>query len=131
MQTLPRTEHPTTVLIVNDRQEILDSIARFLAPFEEVRVIGTARGVEDALNSARELQPQAVVCDYSTLKPTTLERIALLRQTLPQACIIVMSYDDEPDAKQSALHAGASDFISKFNLANDLMPALRRCVTTA
>jgi len=126
------TTHPTSrvkhgVLLVNDRQEILDSIARFLVQYDEVEVVGTARGLEGAVTCARELQPHFVVCDYSTLKPKMLERIALLRATLPQACIIVMSYDDESDTQQAALEAGASDFISKFNLSDDLMPALRRC----
>ena len=116
-----------SILIVNDRQEILDSIARFLSQYGDIRVAGTARGIAEAVDSARALQPEVVVCDYSLLRPSTLDRIAQLRQILPQACIIVMSYDDETEAQQSARDAGANDFISKFDLSDDLLPALRRC----
>ena len=127
MATQPASSKQRNILIVNDRQEILDSIARFLSQHDEVQVVGTARGLAEAVDSARLLQPEVVVCDYSLLRPSTLERISLLRQTLPQACIIVMSYDDESEAQQSARDAGANDFISKFNLADDLLPALQRC----
>ena len=127
MATQPASSKQRNILIVNDRQEILDSIARFLSQHDDVLVVGTARGLAEAVDSARLLQPEVVVCDYSLLRPSTLERISLLRQTLPQACLIVMSYDDESEAQQSARDAGANDFISKFNLADDLLPALHRC----
>ncbi len=127
MTTMPASSDKNHVLIVNDRQEILDSIARFLSAYDDVKVVGTARGLEGAVTCARELQPHIVVCDYSALKPAMLERIAALRETLPRACMIVMSYDDESTEQQAALEAGASDFISKFNLADDLLPAIRRC----
>jgi DNA-binding NarL/FixJ family response regulator len=113
------------LLVVNERQEIVEAIRRYLSQFEHVTVVGTAHGLEDSLACARELRPSNVLCDYDRLKRETLERIARLRAILPEACIIAMAYDDEQT--DEVLKAGANQFISKFELSRHLMPALELC----
>jgi DNA-binding NarL/FixJ family response regulator len=119
------TQPQIYVMVVNDRQEIVESISRYLSQFDNVAVVGTAHGLEDSLQRARELRPPTVLCDYSRLKPETLQRLSGLRAELPDACIIAMSYDEEqPD---EVLQAGADQFISKFSLTQHLLPALEQC----
>ena len=65
------------LLVANERQEVVESIARYLTQFPHVNVVGTAHTIDDTLNCARELRPGAVLCDYQHLKPETLERIRL------------------------------------------------------
>ena len=120
-------QHEQTIrlLIVNERKEIIEAIGRFVAQFPHVNVVGTAHTLEDSVQCARDLQPSAVLCDYQKLKTQTLERIRQLRAILPDACIIAMSYDD--DQADEVLAAGATQFIAKFNLGQQLMPALDQC----
>jgi DNA-binding NarL/FixJ family response regulator len=120
-----QTQRVIRLLIVNERREIVESISRFVGQFPHVDVVGTAHSLEDSVRCARELQPGAVLCDYQRLKAETLERIRRLRKELPDACIIAMSYDD--DRAEEVLGAGADQFIAKFDLGQQLLPALDRC----
>ena len=70
------------LMIVNERKEVVEAISRYVAQFPHVSVVGTAHTLEDSLRCARELQPDAVLCDYQRLKAETLERIRRLRQEL-------------------------------------------------
>ena len=118
---------PIRLLVVNERPEMAESIARYVSQFKHVTVVGTAHGLEDSLACARELQPGAILSDYSRLKQETLERIRRLRAELPGACIIAMSYDEEET--DVVIEAGADQFIPKFELSRHLMPALDQCAT--
>jgi DNA-binding NarL/FixJ family response regulator len=119
---------PIRLLVVNERKEIVESIAHFLSGFSHVRIVGTAHGLPDSIACARETRPSTVLCDYSKLKRETLERIKQLRAVLPQACIIAMSYDEEES--DEAVQAGADQFISKFDVNNQLLPALEQCASS-
>ena len=46
------TQDRVTVLVVNDRREILEALERFLNRFENVRVVGLAQGTEEAIDLA-------------------------------------------------------------------------------
>jgi DNA-binding NarL/FixJ family response regulator len=120
-----QTQRVIRLLIVNERPEIVESIGRYVGKFPHVNVVGTAHTLEDSVRCARELQPGAVLCDYQRLKAETLARIRQLRAVLPDACIIAMSYDD--DQAEEVLAAGADQFIAKFDLGQQLLPALERC----
>ena|SRR5438445_3645352 len=122
------TQDRVTVLVVNDRREILEALERFLNRFENVRVVGLAQGTEEAIDLAVLSRPRVVLCDFIRENSRTLERVRLLRIELPQSCIIVMSYDDDDSGREAALQAGASLFISKFKLGDEFIPVLERCL---
>ena len=93
-----------------------------------MRVVGLAQGTEEAIDLAVLSRPRVVLCDFIRENSRTLERVRLLRIELPQSCIIVMSYDDDDSGREAALQAGASLFISKFKLGDELIPVLERCL---
>ena len=120
-----RNGHIIRLLVANERPEVAASIGRYLNDFPHVNVVGTTHTLDDTLGCARELRPSAVLCDYQRLKPETLERIRRLREELPDACIIAMSYDVQQT--DEVIQAGANHFIPKFELSGYLLEVMEQC----
>jgi DNA-binding NarL/FixJ family response regulator len=118
------------VLLVDDHEPFLRVAADFLQRHHELVVGGVARGGEEALAQAQDLQPHVILIDLNMPGLNGLEAIPRLRAMLPEAGIIVLTLLDVNIYRQSALAAGADDFVAKANLTTDLLPAIRRVVQT-
>jgi DNA-binding NarL/FixJ family response regulator len=94
----------------------------------QVAVVGVAGESEDALTQARNLQPNVILLDLGIPGLRSLDIIPRLRTILPRARIIALGLLDTNSLRQSALAAGADDFIPKAMLNSHLMPAIERTV---
>lgn len=117
---------PTSVLLVDDNPAFLRIATRFLQEHDDVVVVGTASGGEEALALAQDLQPDTVVMDLAMPGLSGLETIPRLRALLPQVGIIALTALDITSYRQAALEAGANEFVPKTSLNTDLRPAIRR-----
>jgi len=97
---------------------------------DEVAVVGTAGGGEEALVQAQDLEPDIVVMNLTLENPASLELIPRLRAMLPLVKIIVLTLLDSQAYRKAALAAGADGFLSKASVNTDLLPAIRRVVGT-
>lgn len=119
---------PASVLLIDDNPVFVRIAARFLAGYQELAVIGTANNSQDALAKAQHLQPNVVLIDLALAGSSGLDAIPLLRQLLPEACIIVLTLLDNETYRQAALQAGANDLVPKATLNTDLVPAIWRAL---
>ncbi len=119
---------PITVLLVDSNQHSLRIVTHFLEVQDNVAVIGTARGSREALAQTQALQPDVVLVDVSTPNGHGLEAISRLRATSPTLGIIALAAVHTGGHWQAALAAGADDFIPKFSMSINLLPAIHRIV---
>jgi len=119
---------PTTLLLVDDNPTFLRILKHFLEEHygDEVVVVGTAGGGEEALVRAKELQPQVILLDLAMPGLSGLETIPRLRSMIPDVRIIVLTVLNAIGYREAALAAGADDFVSKEALTAELLPAIRR-----
>jgi DNA-binding NarL/FixJ family response regulator len=119
---------PVSVLLVDDNPTFLRIATRFLQEHyrDEVVVVGTAGGGQEALIKARDLRPQVILLDLAMPDLPGLEAIPRLRAALPEVGIIALTVHNSNGYRQAALAAGADEFVSKANLSTDLLPAIRR-----
>jgi DNA-binding NarL/FixJ family response regulator len=119
---------PVSVLLVDDNPTFLRIATRFLQEHyrDEVVVVGTAGGGQEALIKARDLRPQVILLDLAMPDLPGLEAIPRLRAALPEMGIIALTVHNSNGYRQAALAAGADEFVSKANLSTDLLPAIRR-----
>ncbi|MBI4199224.1 MAG: response regulator transcription factor [Chloroflexi bacterium] len=123
---------PVSILLVDDNPTFLRILVRFLEVHHqnEVVIVGTAGGGEEALAKVQDLRPQVVLLDLAMPGLSGLEAIPRLRSTLPDVGIIALTLLDPNGYRKAALAAGANEFVAKATLATDLLPAIRRVAQT-
>ena len=114
------------ILLVDDSIIFLDIAAGFLADHEKLFVVGTAQNGDEALSMAANLHPDVVLLDVNMPGLRGIETTPYLRQILPEAGIIILSFQNSDSYREAALVAGADDFIQKDTLAYALIPAIHR-----
>lgn len=114
------------ILLVDDSIIFLDIAAGFLADHENLIVVGTAQNGKEALSLAANLHPDIVLLDVNMPGLSGFETTPRLRQILPEAGIIILSFQNSDSYREAALVAGADDFIPKDTLAYALIPTIHR-----
>ena len=83
--------------------------------------VSVATSLEDALGQIPALHPDAVVLDLNLPDSQGVETLRRIRAIQPDIAIVVLSGDVNPDVRQTALEAGAQDFIGKDDPAVQLL----------
>ena len=118
---------PTTLLLVDDHVILLRILSDFLGGEEGILVVGTAGSAEEALEKAKELQPQVILLNLLVMPGLgDLSAIPRLRSMMPDVGIIVLTVLDAKAYREAALTAGADDFVAEASLYTDLIPAIQR-----
>ena len=120
----------TRVLVVDDHEPFLRVATGFLQRHQELVVVGAARGGEEGLALAQDLRPEVILMDLRMPGLSGLETISRLRVMLPQVRIIVLTMLHYDSYRDAALAAGADDFVAKRKVTTDLLPAIRRVVSS-
>ena len=100
----------STVLVVEDDRAILDAVAYSLGR-DGYEVLTAGDGV-DALTTARERRPDAIVLDVMLPRMSGLDVCRILRAELPVSILLLTARDSEADRVQG-LDMGADDYLTK------------------
>jgi DNA-binding NarL/FixJ family response regulator len=87
-------------------------------------VIGMTDRSDGLLTQVGAAQPEVLLLDWELTKPAPIDLIGDLQHLEHRPKIIALSIN--PQVKETALVAGASDFISKDVPPDDLLPILRK-----
>src|SRR6202049_5061652 len=77
-----------------------------------------------AVDKADRLKPDVVVLDITMPKMSGLEACRIIRKTVPEAEILIVTQHDSPYMLREALDAGARGYVVKSNAARDLLAAV-------
>lgn len=117
-------------LIVDDSRLFRERLKAFLAAYPEVEVVGEAGDEQAALSKARELKPDVVLMDVKMGGMNGLDATGNLKRELPDIHVIVLSRYDLTAYREAAQALGASAYVSKKDLVDKLLPAIRRVAQT-
>ena len=113
-------------LIVDDSRLFRERLKAFLAAHPEVEVVGEAGDGQAALSKARELKPDVVLMDVKMGGMNGLSTTEQLRRELPDIKVIILSLYNVEAYRQAAEALGASAYVAKKDLLDELLPAMRR-----
>jgi RNA polymerase sigma factor (sigma-70 family) len=116
---------PTRVLIIEDHQVVAEGLAALINDQKDMRVVGQAGSVADAIARAAELKPDLALIDFRLTDGTGADAAAGIRQLRPDTRVIFLTREDSDAARFAALEAGASAFIHKSRAAQEVVDAIR------
>ena len=100
-------------LIVDDHVDLRKLLRSMLQEKTECVVIGEASDGLDAVEQAKELQPDLILLDLSLPKLNGMEVGRRIRKLCPHSKIIFLSQDPSPEIIQGALSLGAVGYLLK------------------
>lgn len=105
---------------------MVEGLASLLGETPELKVVGTAGTVEQAVQATTELQPQVVLMDFRLPDGNGAEATQRIRHEHPDVAVVFLSADVSDDAMMQAVDAGACGYVSKAASADELKTSLLR-----
>jgi len=102
-----------------------DGIKALLCLYDDIEVVGEASEGREAIEVARELNPDVVVMDISMPGMDGLEVTRRLTKRNPGMKVIILTQHDNREYILSAIKVGAAGYIPKKALGSDLVSAIR------
>jgi CheY-like chemotaxis protein len=120
------TERPTsTVLVVEDRREVLDVLQRTLS--DNGYSVLTADDGDSGLQMALDHRPDLVILDIGLPKRSGLHVARELRNRAFTAPVLMLTARDTVSDKVTGFDAGADDYLAKPFDYDELLARVRRC----
>jgi DNA-binding NarL/FixJ family response regulator len=116
---------PTRVLIVDDHAVVRSGLRLVLEGEEDIEPIGEAGTARDAIFQNRALKPDVILLDVVMPDGSGLDAIPTLLHERPEAKILVLSMQDDPQYVRQAFAAGASGYVLKEAADSELVAAVR------
>jgi len=108
------------VLLVDDHPIMRKGIRSVLESYENIEVIGEASNGLEAVTLANDLTPSVIIMDVNMPRMDGVQATRLIKQSQPQITIIGLSVNDARSVQQALLQAGASAYVNKDHLGEDL-----------
>jgi two-component system nitrate/nitrite response regulator NarL len=112
--------HPHRILVAEDDEDFLAALEAVLHAHDDLAVIGRARDGREAVELAEELQPDLVVMDIEMPVLDGVEATRILRERMPDLPILAISGHDYEERVLEIRNAGASDYVRKARLEDEL-----------
>src|SRR4029450_10496215 len=117
------------VLCVDDHRVMLDGLALLLGRQPDMEVIASATSGEQAAGIYARHLPDITLMDLQLPTMSGLEAISEIRSTHPDARIVVLTMYQGDEDIYRALEAGATAYLLKDTLAEDLVHVIREVHT--
>src|SRR5437660_12660375 len=114
---------PVRVLVVDDEPSLAELLASVLR-YEGWNVITAGSGAE-AVRTAREFRPDAVVLDIMLPDFNGLEVMRRVRAELPQVCVLFLTARDAVEDRVAGITAGGDDYVTKPFSLEEVLARLR------
>lgn len=114
------------VLLVDDHVLFREGIAHLLHAQPYLKVVGEASTVREAIEMARELQPDLILMDFGLPDGTGLDATRAILAERPETKIVFLTVHEEDDALFAAIRIGAMGYILKSVSVAELLDYLRR-----
>ncbi|HEY8644142.1 MAG TPA: response regulator transcription factor [Candidatus Dormibacteraeota bacterium] len=117
---------PVAVLVVDDHRLVAEALTSLLSEHPEVRVVGTAGSVGEAVTVGAEARPDVVLMDFRLPDGDGTVAARQIRAEHPEVAVLFLSAEHGDEAMLKAVEAGACGYISKDTGPDELVAAIRR-----
>ena len=114
------------VIVVEDHPLLSDGLRQLIDKQPDLACVGIADNTSDAKRLVEQSKPDLMLLDLRLKSGDSLDLIKSLRVEHPDLKVLVLSQYDELIFAERALRAGASGYIMKENVANEVLRAVRK-----
>jgi DNA-binding NarL/FixJ family response regulator len=123
-----RGDAPIRVLIADDQRVVRDGLAMLVGLIDGVEVVGAACDGVEAVELAGRERPGVVLMDLRMPRMEGAEATRLIRETMPDTQVLVLTTYADDDSLFGALEAGARGYLTKDASAEEIERAIRALV---
>ncbi len=112
------------LLIADDHEVIRSGLVSMLAD-DDVEIVVEAKNGKQAVELAKQYQPDVVLLDIRMESSDGLESLEMLQREVPKSKVVMLSTYDNPTYVARAVALGATDYILKGSDRKTLLAAIR------
>jgi CheY-like chemotaxis protein len=114
------------IVVADDHAVVRDGLVRAFADEPDFDVVGEATDGIEAVQFARELQPDFILMDVNMPRMDGIKATATIHAESPSVKILGLSMYNDEGHRNAMLEAGALDLLRKSNSAAHVISALRQ-----
>ena len=115
---------PLRIFIADDHAVVRSGVRRLVEEHPGWEVCGEASDGREAVTKAAELQPDIVLLDIGMPTLNGIEAARELRNSAPKSGVVFLTVHESDAVLQGILETGARGFLTKSDLARDLIAAI-------
>jgi DNA-binding NarL/FixJ family response regulator len=113
------------VLIVDDHPLFREGMRGRLDRVGDITVVGEASSGEEAVDLARELEPNVILMDIKMSGLNGIEATREIRHASPEVGVLVLTMFEDDDSVFAAIRAGAKGYLLKDSGGEEVVYAIR------
>jgi DNA-binding NarL/FixJ family response regulator len=113
------------VLICDDHTLLRSGLRRLLETEADLEVVGEAANADEAVERSVETRPDVVLLDVVLPGRSGVDVLPELRAAVPEAKVLMLSMQDDPNYVRRSFAAGASGYLLKEAADAELVQAVR------
>jgi DNA-binding NarL/FixJ family response regulator len=118
-------EDSIRVLIADDHPLLRDGMRGLMGSLADMEVVGEASSGEQAIELARELQPDVILMDIKMPGINGIEATREILHTSPRIGVLVVTMFEDDDSVFAAMRAGARGYLLKDSSGQEVGHAIR------
>ena len=118
-----------SLVLADDHEVVRVGIRRLLSVDKSIRILDEASNGEDALELIKYHKPDIALLDILMPKLDGIEATKIIKQTMPDVFVVIMTAFEDFSHIDKALDAGANGYLTKDIGAKDLIDSLHHVVT--
>jgi DNA-binding NarL/FixJ family response regulator len=112
------------ILVVDDFEPWRQQVCSLLQTDQDLHVVAEAGDGLEAVQKAKELQPDLILLDIGLPALNGLEAAKRIRQVDPSVKIIFLTHISDKDVVRAALSDGAQGYVRKLDAGRELFAAV-------
>lgn len=118
-------KQPIRILIADDHAMILEGMISIISSDPVCKVVGKALNGVDAVALYKQLAPDITILDLQMPKMDGIQATREILKGNPQAKIVVLSAFDGEESIYQAIQAGATSYVLKESLLDELIQTIK------
>jgi DNA-binding NarL/FixJ family response regulator len=116
---------PTSVAVIDDHIMVAEMLALTISKESDLRLVGVAGNIADALVLVLKEQPDVVLMDYRLPDGDGIEAVKKILDKLPETRIVMLTGSGSADLLARSIEAGCVGLLSKDRPIDDVLSAVR------